>query len=353
MQTTSCRHSAAQRRSFIPIHMDNDQRPQAQLKILNRSTLMHQRQTNLSILALTIAMAMTLVSSACAQNTFSQLQFINDTDATIRIQAAQGSASNGFAPRIARPRSQIQLAVAPGNLILDLIAFRTAPNRVHRVMVEVSPDENAYFRFTAQRIGLYLLEDANSLAAIPSLPSALPNQSQTNKIAEADFTDPKIACQPSLNDWDGVALWQTQAHVQYYRRVGGYLCGLDRQDVYLIGATYAHYVCMKGWIDCIRREAGDFELLPKIYTSEISDTPLRIAQVDDPTAFYVETQEIIGLDEPPLVANMTSYIASNVTNSSPKCPQGYRLHYQGFCINVADELADDRNKSVRTVEPQR
>lgn len=35
------------------------------------------------------------------------------------------------------------------------------------------------------------------------------------------------------------------------------------------------------------------------------------------------------------------------------CPDGYRLHYQGFCINMADELRDDPVKGVRGVAPNR
>lgn len=33
------------------------------------------------------------------------------------------------------------------------------------------------------------------------------------------------------------------------------------------------------------------------------------------------------------------------------CAAGYRLHYQGFCINIEDELADYPDKAVRTMPP--
>lgn len=33
------------------------------------------------------------------------------------------------------------------------------------------------------------------------------------------------------------------------------------------------------------------------------------------------------------------------------CAAGYRLHYQGFCINIEDELADNPDKAVRTMPP--
>lgn len=34
------------------------------------------------------------------------------------------------------------------------------------------------------------------------------------------------------------------------------------------------------------------------------------------------------------------------------CAAGYRLHYQGFCINIEDELADKPYKTVRTRLPE-
>ena len=37
---------------------------------------------------------------------------------------------------------------------------------------------------------------------------------------------------------------------------------------------------------------------------------------------------------------------------NPTCPEGYRLHYQGMCINMADEQADDPARGVRMVEPE-
>ena len=38
---------------------------------------------------------------------------------------------------------------------------------------------------------------------------------------------------------------------------------------------------------------------------------------------------------------------------SQACPAGYRLHYQGQCINKADELTDDPTKGVRMFPPKK
>lgn len=40
-----------------------------------------------------------------------------------------------------------------------------------------------------------------------------------------------------------------------------------------------------------------------------------------------------------------------VNVSDDGCPPGYRLHYQGLCINIEDEMADDGAGPIRTVQP--
>ena len=37
--------------------------------------------------------------------------------------------------------------------------------------------------------------------------------------------------------------------------------------------------------------------------------------------------------------------------AGPECPEGYRLHYQGFCINKTDEQGDDPVAGVRGLDP--
>lgn len=351
MQLPSLTHLTTPRLSFIQMQLNIGLRLQALLQRPSRQTQVHQHRTSRDILVMAIAVILAFVTNALGQESVSALRFVNDTDATIRVEFVPRNALSDFAPQIVQPRQETRINVEPDWVVLDLVAFKTAPNRVHRVMLEVLPNEETYFRLTAHRIGLYLLEDADSLSALSVLPSAPSVRSEKSKTDGDTLSDPKVACQPPLNNWDGVALWQTDAHVQYYRRAGGYLCGVDQQDVFKVGATYERYVCVEGWIDCVRHESGDFKVLPEIRTSEILDMAKRIAQANDPTAFFTQTQEIIGLDEPPLVANMTSYIAMGPANSGPQCPQEYRLHYQGFCINVADELADEPNARVRTVDP--
>lgn len=51
-----------------------------------------------------------------------------------------------------------------------------------------------------------------------------------------------------------------------------------------------------------------------------------------------------------LLAVFTAISGSTTTEAEPLCPIGFRVHYQGFCINKADEQKDDQSRGVRTVE---
>lgn len=43
--------------------------------------------------------------------------------------------------------------------------------------------------------------------------------------------------------------------------------------------------------------------------------------------------------------------SANADDAKQSCPMGFRLHYQGFCINLSDEQKDDPQAEIRTVEP--
>jgi hypothetical protein len=34
-----------------------------------------------------------------------------------------------------------------------------------------------------------------------------------------------------------------------------------------------------------------------------------------------------------------------------ECPDGYRLQYQGICLNIADEQSEAREAEIRTADP--
>lgn len=303
------------------------------------------------VLALLALFALTNV--ALGQQPVSVLRFTNETDATIRLESVPGGDSTGFVLQLLEPRQRAEIAVAPGWLVLDVVAFKANPHRTHRVAIEILPDEGADFRFTAYRLGLYLLEDAGSLAALPVLPSvqAVPLSGKEN--GSVPVLQLAQACKPPLNNWDGAALWQTAEYVQYYRRTGRYLCGVDGRDVFEQGEIFAHYVCAEGWLDCLRHEAGDFRLLPHVRSSEILDAATKIARTYDPSAGFIQTRQTVMADAPAQEVNLTTFIAMGTDYENPECPTAYRLHYQGFCINIADELADDPDKEIRTLEPSR
>ena len=50
-----------------------------------------------------------------------------------------------------------------------------------------------------------------------------------------------------------------------------------------------------------------------------------------------------------LIANSSHGLAE--APDEPACPDGYRLHYQGFCINIEDELSDRLGSEVLGADP--
>lgn len=53
-----------------------------------------------------------------------------------------------------------------------------------------------------------------------------------------------------------------------------------------------------------------------------------------------------------VLLTLISASLTNITVSSAKeCPVGYRLHYQGFCIHIKDELSDTLEGLVRGTKP--
>ena len=91
--------------------------------------------------------------------------------------------------------------------------------------------------------------------------------------------------------------------------------------------------------------------MPSVRTSQIVDIPLQLARWQDPDAGFTETRQIVSPEQPMLKANLTAHFSFPSSPKKTECPEGYRLDYQGFCINITDELADDANAGVRGPDP--
>lgn len=75
---------------------------------------------------------------------------------------------------------------------------------------------------------------------------------------------------------------------------------------------------------------------------------IRSVEIQPPASRQIDRAAIRG------ALLIAAFIAASMMSnaaSAQQCPSGYRLHYQGFCINTADELTDDPTKEIRTLEP--
>ena len=100
-----------------------------------------------------------------------------------------------------------------------------------------------------------------------------------------------------------------------------------------------------------RNVAGDAIPLPLIRTSNVPDMALKIGRQLFPDAYFASTQTLDWLTGDQQASRLTTYFGySRETADRQGCPSGYRPHYQGFCINIDDELEDDSEKGVRVIE---
>jgi hypothetical protein len=272
-----------------------------------------RRSAFASTLAITFNCLLQATVVAVGQSQSSVLQFENATHATVRVELVSSNGAPGVVPTIVAPRALVEIEVPSGRLVIDLVADRSDPVRIHRIGVDVATTAASYFRLTASDFGLFLLEDAGTLGQPPVSSPTRP------KDGGGSPTPPPLdkACQLALDDLERVALWRNTNEIRYYRKRGGYLCGIDGTDAFLPGPTYAHFICDEGWTRCVHHEGGDFIVLPAIRTSAIPDDAKRVAQGDNPAAFFVQTWQIVALHDRSQTANMTTYATYTSPDAKP------------------------------------
>ncbi|MDF2373034.1 MAG: hypothetical protein P1V21_19815 [Rhizobiaceae bacterium] len=278
----------------------------------------------------------------------SQILFRNDTDATMRIDAIVEKGDKPISPQIVQPHAQTRMSVPAGSRTFELIAFRANPVRIHRIKTEVSEGTTSQFNISAHMMGLYLLEDAGALASIAALPTGVPNK------IKAPAVDIAERCRRWADISDRAIIWNHGAAptpMQYYQS-GALLCAVDGSHAFHEGAIYEHYVCRNAWQDCVRHSDGDAFAVPVVRTSSFIDIALRLAREKDAHADFARTQSLEWVRGERPASWLTRYHTFGNLNLGRECPPGYRLHYQGKCINIADALADDPDRGVRMVEPE-
>lgn len=279
----------------------------------------------------------------------SHILFHNSTDATMRIDAIAKKGEEPLGSQIVSPQSQIKMSVSAGNRTFDLVAFRANPVRIHRIRMEVPKAGTRQFNISAHMMGLYLLEDAGALASIAALPTGAPSDIK----APAKDVNIAVRCRRSADSSDGAIIWNQGAAPtpKHYRQSGTLLCAVDGSHAFHQGAIYEHYVCRGAWQDCVRHSDGDAFAVPVVRTSSFIDTALRLAREKDARADFARTQTLEWMRGERPASRLTRYHAFGNLNPRTECPPGYRLHYQGKCINIEDALADDPDRGVRMVEP--
>ncbi|MFH1345509.1 MAG: hypothetical protein ABIL01_30550 [Pseudomonadota bacterium] len=294
------------------------------------------------------------IGLAQAQNKPAVFYFANNTNASIAIRMVEGADRSGFTPRNVLPKSDISIELAPGYHVFDLKAFKAWPPHTHRIGIDAVAGETSMYHLGTARMGLYLLEDAEKLSAMGITPSEPPAEEMfADKLPGGVLASVAGVCQPPFDHWESLVLWISAEQAQYYRRQGNILCGAKGQDLFRQdGPVHSHYICDAGWDRCVRHREGDFRALPGERTTEVVDTAMQLALADDPRAAFSRTQTIITRTDSRQTANMTSYISFHPDKRDVRCPDGHRLHYQGFCISIADEQADDPEAGVRMLPPR-
>tara|TARA_R110000751_G_scaffold234229_3_gene335591 strand:+ start:216462 stop:217409 length:948 start_codon:yes stop_codon:yes gene_type:complete len=279
-----------------------------------------------------------------------KILFRNSTDATMRIDAIAETGEGPIDPRIVQPQSQTMMSVPAGSRTFDLIAFRANPVRIHRIRMEVPKTGTGQFNISAHMMGIYLLEDADALASIAVLPMGVPGDIKAPG-NEGDIAD---RCRRSADSSDGAIIWNQGAAPtpKHYRQSGALLCAVDGSHAFHQGALYEYYVCRDAWQDCRRDSDGDAFAVPVVRTSSFIDIALRLARKKDAQADFARTQSLEWVRGERPASWLTRYYAFVNFNQRTDCPPGYRLHYQGKCINIEDALANDPDRGVRMVEPQ-
>ena len=317
----------------------------------------NNRHTRIRVSFLTFAitlswlMTMPLFGYAQQQSDYPSLILINRTDATVRVERIDDAGVLGEDIVTLKPGATKSMRMLVGRHKFDLVAFRARPVHVHRIELEFETGKSTTFHFSAHNIGRYLLEDANSLLAIPIFPSVAGKSNATTKVSAPNYSDG--ICKPAINDVFAVTLWDpAELHPpRHFRSRGEYLCSSDGYEVFHKGATFENISCEYKWTNCRRQPELDALLDPVIYTSQVPDLALANARRNDPAATWVETQVFKWTAAEHAPWRLSKYNSYRVTKSNLECSKGYRFHYQRFCINIEDELKDHPQESVRTVEP--
>ena len=256
-------------------------------------------------IAMIVMLQMTGGTGLAQSEDSGSVEFRNLTDATIRIDSLAGRLEPNLLPDTVMPNGSLTIAIPAGNRKFDHVAFRSNPQRVHRIVVNVSPGEEIVFRIVPHIKGPYILEDANSLGSIVAIPSdprpVIQPREQGGRIADH--------CRASPDVIRGVVIWNESEprSVRYYRMAGDFLCTVDGSDAVLAGGIYNYFVGGASWQDYGRHVDGDAIALLLIRTSSIVDGAFEAARLQAPNALFAQVQMLEWLRSNQPAPRLTTY----------------------------------------------
>lgn len=276
--------------------------------------------------------------------------FQNSTNATIRVDRLTESGDGLTSSGIVAPRGELTIPALAGNREFDLVAYRANPVRIHKIIIKILPNVANTFHIIPHIMGVYLLDDADLVT-----PSATPTVS-TRQLNKTEPTEAYInrLCAQAVNSGAGRVLWSMTEDIpaQYYHEwYSNVLCAIDGTSIYWFGSNLEYFDCANSWIKCRRNSEHDVKLSPPIETSNFDDFATRLVMKMHSRTSFVRTQTLDWLNANRPQARLTEYYYSARSKKELECPDGYRLHYQGQCINLDDELADNPEKGVRMIDP--
>ena len=259
------------------------------------------------------------VSPASAQDASPHLLFSNRSHATVRVEIVSSTSARNVEPVIVLPMRDKRIGLPSGKHLIDLKLSKMVPPRVHRFIADVPKFGGLRYEFSAFRLRRYLFRDVGPKARLNKIASEQTDGHQTNGNhgVQALISFEKVCKAKQLATFRTV-LWQDKAHARYFNKRSGHLCSDNGKEMFRVGNVYAHFICANNWLDCQRHKAGDFRILPTIFSSELlDDAALELVRRDEPRTHSVESRKTISPSNPNLTATIAEYLLVYSDRSKP------------------------------------
>lgn len=225
--------------------------------------------------------------------------------------------------------------------------------------IDATDGDAFYLRITPGIFLLYSLERPNSL------PEDVWHPGMDRRLADDELGQPSEALVQSVclkgqreGYFSELGMWSAdeKGDVTFFGRRGSHLCSLVGPNRYFFDdGALRSYHCDDGWRKCSRRPSEDLVRSNALMTPEgaywLSESyreqvsPWMGSQTN-----YAGIRNLLPARPSGTAKWYAEYSARTVNEAG--CPSGYRLHYQGECINLEDEQSNQGQGPVRMVTPR-